>query len=64
MIRHELQRARGRLPGVVCSGRRGQAGECAEHYLGVTDIDREHNEIGCSGFTADEGGEAVNVRRE
>lgn len=39
----------GRVPGVVSSERRGQARGRAEHYLGVTDLDREHNEIGSSG---------------
>lgn len=59
---HELRR----VSGDGNSGRRGQVRGCAEHYLGVTDINRERewHEIRSSGFMADEGGEAVNVRRE
>lgn len=44
-------------------GGRGLTRGCAEHHLGVTEIE-DHNKMGFSGFKADEGREAVDVGRE
>ena len=44
----------------------GQTRGYAEHYLGVTDVNRYrgHSETGSSGFKADEGEEAMKFERE